>query len=209
MRLLVSRLVSPAVGFALAFGPVAPQPARASGPTELPGEASENAKQINGEAQSQYENGDLKSAAKTYSRVLEILTENKVNRAERDNTLLITLVVYIEAYRKSLDNGEELEQAIELLRSGVRLYDGYVAEYQRVYGGGADPSQEARKSGKEIKALLAEAEAKLGPKEVPPPPEVKKKKKEPVLVPIDVPTGRDGVGLIVGGSITIAGGASA
>lgn len=206
MRLPVSRPISMLLGLALATSPVAPSVAQASLLQEAPGDESGQAKQLNADAQSKFASGDLPGAANTYGRILEILTENRVNREERDNTLLVALEVYREAFRQADAGGEELTSSIELLRTGVRLYDAYEAEYQRVYGGGADPSLEARESGDEIKKMLAEAEAKLGPPEPPPKPKVDPPKKQPVLTPITVPIGPSGVGLIVAGSITMAAG---
>ncbi len=177
----------------------------------MPGSEASEAKQLNADAQARFAEGNYAAAAAAYARIFEVLPENRINREERDNTLLISLEVYREAYRQRRSGGgeEAVAEAAEFLCQGKRLYDKYAARYRDVYGGGAEPSLEATKSMGEVRDLIAEADAALGrpacePQPASPPPPPPPKPTRPPITPITVNTGPSGVGLIVAGSVTIA-----
>jgi hypothetical protein len=208
------RIVSVLLGITLATPVVAPSIAVAA-PSELPGEEATEATRLNAEAQQKFAEGDYADAARTYARILEVLPENRVNREERDNTLLIALEVYREAYKQARVDGDEAanRRAAELLCVAQTHYKTYEENYRDVYGGGADPSKAALESYAELEKLLGEAEAALGSSPcAPPPPEVvPEKKPPPVLGPsmAEPPRGPSGVGLIVAGAITLTAGVGA
>ena len=204
-RSWANRLLATALGALVASAPLLPPRTAAAQPSTVSPE-TDRAKQLNATAQERYARGDLGGAGDTYAEIFNVLTENRVNREERDNTLLITLEVYREAfYRRKGEAGENaLKEAVEYLRRAVRLFDNYEAEYRRVYGSGASVSLDAQKSGQETKDLLAQAEKELGLTKPEEPKPVEKK--DPILKPISVPPGPSGVGLIVAGSIMLAAG---
>ncbi len=208
------RIVSVLLGIILATPVATPSVVRAA-PTEMPGEEASEAKRLNAEAQQKFADGQYADAARTYARILEVLPENRVNREERDNTLLITLEVYREAFRQARTSDKEgLRKAAELLCTAKGHYEGYADRYQQVYGGGAEPSQAALESRAELGTLIADAESELGSSPCgPPPPEVAKPDDQPPPPPPppgpEPPRGPSGVGLIVAGASVMAAGLGA
>lgn len=213
--LALPRIVSVLLGIVLSTPAVAPRVALAA-PSELPGQEAEEAKRLNAEAQQKFADGQYADAARTYARILEVLPENKINREERDNTLLIALEVYREAYRQQRvpGDGETTRKAAQLLCTAEVHYQKYLDTYRDEYGSAADPSKAARESYEELQALMREAEGEIGgPPCGPPPAEVKPPEPEPKtevdLTGVDPPRGPSGIGLIVGGAVTMGAGLGA
>jgi len=199
------------LGIFLAAAVAAPRTALAQ-PGDMPGEKAEDATRLNAEAQQMFEDGQYAEAARTYARILEVLPENKVNLEERDNTLLIALEVYREAYRKQRAAGDK--RAAKLLCTAQGHYNKYLATYREEYGGAMDPSKAALESHDELQKLLSEAETALGapPCGPPPPPTAGVDTKTPLPPqPPDRPTfpGRSGSGLIIAGALTMTAGLGA
>jgi len=167
----------------------------------------DRAKELNLEGQKRFDVQDYEGAASSWSRILEVLPENTVNREERENSLLIALEAYKEAFRsrRAAGGDDALKSAVEHLRKGVALHAQYGAEYQRAYGNGARIGSAAQDSGAEIQRMLEDAERELGGSAPAP---------TPIIDPSPTPTsptrdfgpvrGPSGNGLIAGGSILIA-----
>lgn len=201
------RLVAGLVAAAVAAAVIAvPSPVQARGPGSSPIADSTRVKDLNGRAQLTYGNGDFRGAAKSWNEILEILPENRTNREERETTLLVALDAYMRAFESR--EPTDLKDAVASLKAGVTAYDRYVKEYQRVYGGGANVGLEAEETGTKIKRLYEEANSRLAP---PPPDEPKPKNPTatPVVIKPFEAKGPSGVGLIVGGAVTIVGGLGA
>ncbi|MBL4684249.1 MAG: hypothetical protein JKY37_06650 [Nannocystaceae bacterium] len=202
-RRLVAGLVATAVAAAVV---AVPGPVQARGPGSSPVADSTRVKDLNNRAQVTYGDGNFRGAAKSWNEILEILPENRTNREERETTLLVALDAYMRAFESR--EATDLKDAVASLRAGLTAYDRYVKEYQRVYGGGANVGLEAEETGTEIKRLYDEASRRLAP---PPPDEPKAK--DPIIAPVVIkpfePQGPSGVGLIVGGAVTIVGGLGA
>ena len=203
------------LGIVLATPAAAPRVAAAA-PSELPGQEAEEAKRLNAEAQQKYADGLYADAARTYARILEVLPENKINREERDNTLLLALAVYRDAYKQQRIPGDKdaIRKSAQLLCTAEVHYQKYLDTYHDEYGGAADPSKAARESYGELKALMSEAEGEIGsPPCGPAPAEVKPPEPEPSdeidLTGVDPPRGPSGIGLIVGGAVTMGAGLGA
>ncbi len=200
------RIVSVLLGIILAAPVASPRRALAQ-PGDRPGEKADEATRLNDQAQQKFADGRYAEAAGIYARILEVLPENRVNLEERDNTLLIALEVYREAYKKQRVAGdkEATRNAAKLLCTADGLYQRYLTTYRDVYGGAMNPSKAALASNDELQALMRDAEAALGappcepvidegpelpaPPEPPPPP--------------DPPRGPNGIGLIVAGAVTM------
>jgi hypothetical protein len=194
-----------AIGFAVATGTLVVPDAAQAAPTSSTA-TSEGAKRLNTRAQELFNAGNISGAADTYAEIFDELPENHVNREERDNNVLVTLEAYREAYelRRSSPGDKSLEEAVELLRRAVRVFDRYEAEYRRVYGG-QSISPEATASGRQIKDLLAAAEKDLAP--TPPPEAAKPAEPTPFISDgYEPPVGPNGTGLIVAGSVMLAAG---
>lgn len=176
--------------------------------TQIAGEpnvrsASADAEEYNAQAQRLHDQGDRFGAARMWRRAHETLPENRVNREERETTLLVSLASYREAFherRRIEPRDQTTVETVNILREAVRFYDAYEHDYQVAYPGGL-VSDVARDAGNETKALLAEAEALLAPLE-PPPPQPPEMPFRPTSAP------RKGTGLIIGGSVAIAAGLS-
>lgn len=208
------RIVSVLLGIVLATPVAAPRTALAA-PADLPGTEADEARRLNAEAQQMFADGQYVEAARTYARILEVLPENKINREERDNTLLIALEVYREAYKQQRvpGNADATRTAAKLLCTADTHYQKYLETYRDQYGSAADPSKAARESYDELQALLKEAEGEIGSPACGPPPAVVPEPEEPEgevdLSGPDPPRGPSGIGLIVGGAVTLAGGLGA
>lgn len=212
--LALPRIVSMLLGITLATPVALPRLAHAQ-PTDAPGEEATEATRLNAEAQQKYADGDYAGSAQTYARILEVLPENRVNREERDNVLLLVIGVYQDAYKQATVVGDKdaIRRAAEMLCVAEKHYKAYVSTYRDVYGGGADPSKAARESNDTLQAKLKEAEAELGSSPcAPPPPKVEPKKEDPPAFTFEgpePPRGPSGVGLIVAGAITLTAGVGA
>jgi hypothetical protein len=208
------RIVSVLLGIVLATPVAAPQTAVAA-PAGLPGQEADEARRLNAEAQQMFADGQYVEAARTYARILEVLPENKINREERDNTLLIALEVYREAYKQQRvpGNTDATRTAAKLLCTADTHYQKYLDTYRDQYGSAADPSKAARESYAELQAMMREAEGELGSSPCGPPPAEVKPPEEPKgvvdLSGPDPPRGPSGIGLIVGGAVALAGGLGA
>ena len=208
------RIVSVLLGIVLAAPVAAPRTAVAA-PEGLPGQEADEARRLNAQAQQMFADGQYVEAARTYARILEVLPENKINREERDNTLLIALEVYREAYKQQRvpGNKEATRTAAKLLCTADTHYQKYLETYRDQYGSAADPSKAARESYGELQAMMREAEGELGsPPCEAPKPEVKPPEEPKGVVDLsgpDPPRGPSGIGLIVGGAVTLAGGLGA
>ena len=202
---IAHRIAAVAVAFATMTGTVVLPQTVSAAPSGSSTAVSDGAKRLNTRAKELYEAGNLRASAETYAEILDELSENNVNREERDNVILLTVEVYIEAYeaRRLEKDDKALPEAVALLERAVTVFDGYEAEYRRVYGG-TSISPEATASGQRLRDLLERAKKEYTP---PPPPEPEKE--PPVIFPsgpdIDVPY-HNGTGLIVGGSIMLAAG---
>lgn len=212
------RIVSVLLGIILSAPVAVPGTARAQRmeqPSDMPGETASEATRLNAEAQQMFADGKYAEAARTYARILEVLPENRVNLEERDNSLLIALEVYREAYKQQRVAGdkEATRTAAKLLCTAQGHYDTYLATYREVYGGAMNPSKAALESNDELQKLLGEAEAELGaPPCGPPPPKVDPIPEPPPPPPPpgnEPPQGPSGMGLIVAGALTMAAGLGA
>jgi len=211
---VLPRIVSVLLGIVLTTPAVAPRIALAA-PADAGAEA-DDATRLNAEAQQKFSDGQFADAARTYARILEVLPENRVNREERDNTLLIALEVYREAFKKQRVEGdaESTRKAAQLLCAADKHYKRYLDTYREVYGGGADPSKAALESHASLTALLKQVEGELGaPPCGPPPAKAEPKPEDPAPPDLgggpEPPRGPSGVGLIVGGAITLTAGLGA
>lgn len=170
-------------------------------------EPSARARDLNHEGQRRYDAGDYLGAAQSWARILEVLPENDVNREERDNALLITLEASRSAYEKRINapGDSAREDGIDYLRSAISILERYEAEFDRAYGGTQSISPDARRLGDEIRELLAEAEARLGPSRETPPPRIVPTTDD--FTPVaDFRRGPSGTGLIVAGAVTMTAG---
>ncbi|MBV1859422.1 MAG: hypothetical protein KUG77_13500 [Nannocystaceae bacterium] len=208
------RIVSVLLGIILAAPVAAPRTVLAQ-PSEMPGETADEATRLNAEAQRMFADGQYADAARTYARILEVLPENRVNLEERDNSLLIALEVYREAYRQLRVTGdkEATRRAAELLCTAEGHYETYLTTYREVYGGAMNPSKAALESSEELQKLLAEAETALGSPPCGPPPVVVDPKSQVLPPPPppgpEPPQGPSGMGLIVAGALTLTAGLGA
>jgi len=146
---LVARVGTRAIS-ALVAGLMAvavPLPAMA-GPAEIdtnyqgPDATSGSARALTQQGQASFDAGDYRGAALAWQKILDILPENALNRAERENALLIALEAYKHAFRRaSLERGSVTTEDVELLREGLALCDAYTKEVSRVHGpGGVSPA---------------------------------------------------------------------
>lgn len=203
VRSVASRCTMFAVALSIVGAPISH--ARASVRSSPVVREDDDAKRFNADAQELYQGGDLGGAAEAYAAILGVLDENTVNLEERDNTLLLALETYREAYEAQRLRGTSVEQSIELLRSAVRLFDAYAAEFRAVHSG-RRLSDAAQASGEETTQMLAEAEAELTPTPPPVPSggEEEPTSDGPILRRHETFDRPDGLALIYGGSATIA-----
>lgn len=202
VRSVASRCMMLAVAVSIVGAPASHARA-AAGSTVAPD--FDDAKRLNADAQEKYRVGDLTGSAEAYAAILGVLDENTVNLEERDNALLLALETYREAYKAQRLRGTSVEESIELLRSAVRLFDVYAAEFRGVHPA-RELSDAARASGEKTTRMLAAAEAEMTPLAPPVPSggEEESTTDGPILrrqEPFDRP---DGLALIYGGSATMA-----
>lgn len=190
----------------VATTPIAPRLVNAA-PVEVTRNTG-RAKELQIQGQAHYDGQAFELAARTWGSILAALPENAINKAERDNTVLITLDAYERAYEVRRGGGgvDSLKQGVEILREGVEFFDEYRAAFAKVYGPTSTLSPAATQAGIHIRDLLAAAEKELadasgpavGPTTGPAP--------DPGFVP-DVGHARpSGIGLIAGGAVMIGAG---
>lgn len=155
-----------------------------------------------------YDRADYLGAARTWSKILEALSENEVNRAERDNALLITLDAYMrpyEPYHFKSKPGPAPDAVIKGLEEGVAVYQTYLAAFRRAYGETAQISPSAQEAARQLLEYWGEVGRKPAEKT----PETTGPIEPPggAVIGCDRRTDRcyqRGVPLIVAGSITLA-----
>jgi len=112
-----------------------------------------------------YDRAEYLAAARTWARILETLSENEVNRAERDNALLITLDAYMRPYERyhfGSRTGEPPPEVVEGLEEGVRVYERYLAAYRRAYGETAQISPSAQEVARQLLSFWEEVRGSEG-----------------------------------------------
>jgi len=179
------------IGHALLLGPASLEAGRAQ------------ARTLTEQGQASFDAGDYRAAATSWQQILDVLVEDSLNRAERENALLIALEAYKHEYRAAIAaKGKPAAEDVERLRLSLVLCREYAAELTRVYGAQGTVDGAVFESRAEIEAMLAEAGA--------PPPETTPVpvNNGPQLEPAVLDRGRNGTGLIVGGSIMTAAGLS-
>ncbi len=202
------RLAAALVAFGLVPAPVASRAAIAA-PVEVNRNASK-AKELQIQGQRHYDAQEFELAARTWSSILAALPENAVNKAERDNTVLIALDAYERGYevRHAAGGVEALAQSVDILREGVKFFDDYRASFAKAYGPTSALSPASSQAGVHIRELLAAAEKELaaargttvgptigGPGPDPGP-----------FVPDGGHTRPSGIGLIAGGAVMMGAG---
>jgi hypothetical protein len=178
----------------------APLPAQAFAPS-----AAEIERLYN-EGDKRNSEGDFKGAAESWTRLLVLLPEEGANQATRENLLLNILDAHINAYNRVV--GSDGKKDVSHLQEGKRTFELYLTQYRAVYGSGRAISAAVQQKSDELDAALnkADAEAKpaTGPDE-PPPPKTDDKDDKPIDPgPPKLPPENNGIGLIVGGSVTAA-----
>jgi tetratricopeptide (TPR) repeat protein len=169
-----------------------PRPAHAIGPARPASmeAARAEARKLTEQGQASFDAGDYKAAAASWQRILDVLPEDSLNRAERENALLIALEAYKHEYRQvQALKGTAAAEDVARLRSALTLCREYAAELTRVYGAQGTVDGAVFESRAEIEAMLAEAGT------VP----------EPVVAPVD-PGPQLERTVVVAGSITTAAG---
>lgn len=147
--------------------------------------------------------GDFTGAAESWTRALVLLPEEGANQATRENLLLNVLDAHINAYKRL--PGEDGKKNIAHLQEGKKTYELYLQQYRAVYGSGRAISSAVQQKSDELNAALAKAEEE---NKVPDP--VPDPTPDPDVGPTPDPTppgpspGPNGMGLIVGGSISAA-----
>ena len=116
----------------------APVPVMAAGPAEIDRNFQDgsrsSARALTEQGQASFDAGDYEGAASSWSKILDTLPENDLNREERENALLISLEAYKHAYRrKTAERGGTSEAEVALLRKGLALCDAYTKEFVRVH----------------------------------------------------------------------------
>ena len=161
------------------------------------------------DAQRAYERGDYLRAARAYRQILDTLPESEVYQEERDNALILALEVYQETYAANGSMVSALCEASEMMTQ-------YDESIRSAYGEDAQPSVSARASKAELDQSLETEARELGhdacaaqPPEPPPVIAPSPPVRSHVVDSIDPPRGSSGVGLIVGGAATLAGGFAA
>lgn len=137
----------------------APLPAMA-GPAEIDRNFQDgsrtSAQALTEQGQASFDAGDYEGAAAAWSKILDTLPENELNRAERENALLISLEAYKHGYRRrTAEKGSAGQAEVVLLRQGLALCDAYTKEFVRVHGGSVSPA--VVESRVEVENMLAES----------------------------------------------------
>jgi hypothetical protein len=181
----------------------APLPAQAFAPS-----AAEIERLYN-EGDKRNSEGDFKGAAESWTRLLVLLPEEGANQATRENLLLNILDAHINAYNRVV--GSDGKKDASHLQEGKRTFELYLTQYRAVYGSGRAISAAVQQKGDELDAALqkADAEGKVvtDPVNEPPDPKVDPDDKNKTKIdpgPPVLPPENNGIGLIVGGSVTAA-----
>lgn len=201
---------------AAVMGVTLPIPAMAAGPADIdtnyngPADINTNyqdgsvtsARALTQQGQAAFDSGDYMGAASAWKKILDILPENELNREERENALLISLEAYKQAFRRVTLEGTS--NGGDLLREALKLCDAYTKEVGRVHGPtGVSPA--VVESRVEIEGMLANAGDDPGPR---PPIITNNNNSTGIVLEPDVGygNGKNGTGLIVGGSVAIVAG---
>jgi hypothetical protein len=199
MLLKLPRVLSAILSVALL---AAPLPAQAFAPS-----AGEIERLYN-EGDKKNSEGDFKGAAESWTRLLVLLPEEGANQATRENLLLNVLDAHINAYNRVV--GPDGKKDIANLQEGKKTYELYLTQYRAVYGSGRAISAAVQQKGDELDAALAKAEKEASgtttnPETTPNPKVEPDDKGKPVVdQPPVLPPENNGIGLIAGGSVTIA-----
>lgn len=151
--------------------------------------------------------GDFKGAADAWGRLLVLLPEEQANLATRENLLLNILDAYLNAYLRM--PGPDGKKDIEHLREGKTTFELYLKQYRAVYGSGRAISAAVQQKADELNAALAKAEDELKgggatKPDTTPDPKPDNGGTKPDQQPVVLQSENNGIGLIVGGSITAA-----
>lgn len=196
------RVVAALVGATMALG--LPLPVLA-GPAEIDQNFQDgsrtSARALTEQGQASFDAGDYEGAAAAWSKILDTLPENELNREERENALLISLEAYKHAFRRrTAEKGSAGKAETELLRQGLRLCDEYTKEVVRVHGGSVSPA--VVESRVQVEEMLAQSGGSSDAVVTPilPPPGTGG---EDPFVRTGIQPGPSGNGLIAAGSATI------
>lgn len=196
------RVVAAVVVATMAMG--APVPVMAAGPAEIDRNFQDgsrsSARALTEQGQASFDAGDYEGAASSWSKILDTLPENDLNREERENALLISLEAYKHAYRrKTAERGGTSEAEVALLRKGLALCDAYTKEFVRVHGGSVSPA--VVESRVEVENMLADSGRTI---ETTPTPILPPTTTDPdPFTRTGIQRGPSGNGLIAAGSATI------
>jgi hypothetical protein len=178
----------------------APLPAQAFAPS-----AAEIERLYN-EGDKRNSEGDFKGAAESWTRLLVLLPEEGANQATRENLLLNILDAHINAYNRVV--GSDGKKDVSHLQEGKRTFELYLTQYRAVYGSGRAISAAVQQKSDELDAALNKADADAKPTtgtDEPPPPKTDDNSDKPIDPgPPVLPPENNGIGLIVGGSVTAA-----
>jgi hypothetical protein len=199
LRSQATRALAIALTLAMVAEPLTAAAMGPAGPTFGDGDRNE-ARTLTEQGQAAFDAGDYSGAASSWRRILDVLPESSVNRAERENALLITLEAYKHGYRQAKAvNGRATQSDVAALRQGLTLCRDYAEEVTRVHGQQATVGASVFESRAEIEAMLAEA----GAGEADPGPPVFTPVEGPQLERSMVSRGPTGTALIAIGATTI------
>lgn len=147
------------------------------------------------DGQTQFNRGEYLSAARTWGRAVQLLQETPENKENR-----AAVYGYIaESYHKAVLNGA----SEDIIREGLGVLDAYADRYSRQYPGEELPAQVAETRDK-FRSLIDAADAARKPAEPTP---------SPVPAPAaddsrsdSSPVKRPGMGLIIGGGVSLGAG---
>lgn len=166
----------------------------------------DRAERLQVRAQNLYDEGRYLEAADAWLRILTVLTENEVNRDERDTHLQLALEAYADAYLPYLERpADDVPQEIANgLARGVEAYRTYRSRLRLAYGDSRSVSEGVREKGERLEEWLRRIEVEA-PSPPPPPPPPCVKGLDP-LCRADRDHIDSGVRLIAAGSVLLAGG---
>ncbi len=204
------RLAAAAVSLCTAIGTVAAPNVAVAAPSSSMAESTE-VKSLNDRAQREYDRGEFAEAARAWTDILGRLPENRINREERETTLLVALDAYIRTYEVRLAGGGAHADriAVQALRKGVQTLETYESAFAEAYGPDAQLGEVTVEVAAEIRGLLADATANAPAEPAPPPRTPTPVGNQVVFVPPPEIERPNGLGLIVGGSAVILGGLAA
>ena len=132
----------------------------------------DRAQRLQDDAQDLFDEDAYVEAGLTWVRILSVLHENEVNRAERDNALQLALVSFKEAYLEYRDDEPQdvPPRVVEGLAAGAHAYRLYLARYEDEYGDQRGITESLRAKGERIERWYARFESKADGPPPPPPP---------------------------------------